>query len=156
MLSDAQFELYHVSPDKKLQIDMMLEDRRRARMESTRLSSPGASPGAIRPPPGLTSPAGVVKSNHQSAAFMLPPRLNQVTYASSETCPSPGYSTAGRTDVDFGSSPSLSGSRPQIPPLSLFCSREGSNNSVYEQGDEEIEAELQELGGQMVGSILDF
>ena len=34
MLSDAQFELYNVSPDKKLQIDMMLEDRRRARMES--------------------------------------------------------------------------------------------------------------------------
>lgn len=153
-LSDAQFELYNVSPDKKLRIEILLQDRRRARMGP---SSPGASPGAIRPPPGLTSPAGVVNSGPQAVAFASPPRLiNQATYASSETRPSPGYSTAGRTDVDFGRSPSLSGSNSQIPPLSLLSSYEGSKNSVYEQGDEEIEAELQELGGQMVGSILDF
>ena len=149
-LSDSQFELYNVSSDQKLRIAMMLEARRRARVGSTLfpLLSP-SSPSAIRPPPGLSAPREIAEFVNRM--IVPPPCLNQTTYAS-ESSSSVGYLN-DRTDVDFGGSPSLTG-KPRLP--SLLSSYDVSNDSLYEQGDEEIEAELQELGGQMVGSLLDF
>lgn len=152
-LSDAQFELYNVSPDQKLRIDMLLEARRRARQELTRSPTATSPATPIRPPPGLTAPSSNAENYLQpTTALSSPPRLHtQVSYTTSDSSPSCGYMTqTTRTDVDFGGT-------PQIPSLSHapFYGNAG-NNSLYEQDDEEIEAELQELGGQMVGSVLDF
>jgi hypothetical protein len=126
-LSDAQFELYNVTPDKKARIDIMLHAR-------TRGGSSVYHP-PIRPPPGLGS------KNDQ--LLLSPPRLNH------------GYDAR---ESNFGynvglSHQSLGGTNLQLP--SLLQSYNVSNNSLYDEEDQ-IEAELQELGGQMVGSILDL
>lgn len=152
-LSDAQFELYNVSPDEKHRIDMMLEARRRVRAEATLVSSTAGS--SIRPPPGLSVPPA--DNANQTTVRLSPPCLNPATYTSESGIPPVGYMATSRTDVDFGSSPPMSGSNTQqIPSLSLLSSYNVSNSGIGEQADEEIEAELQELGGQMIGSVLDF
>jgi hypothetical protein len=147
-LSDAQFEIYNVSSDQKLRVDMMLEARRRARVEAAFASSPRSS---VRPPPGLMAP-----TVNQSATLLSPPRLNPATYSSESDIPSVGYMATSRTDIDFGrSSPMGGGSQTlQVPSLSSFSTYQGPSNGSRD--DEEIEAELQELGGQMIGSVLDF
>jgi hypothetical protein len=147
-LSDAQFEIYNVSSDQKLRVDMMLEARRRARVEAAFASSPRSS---VRPPPGLMAP-----TVNQSATLLSPPRLNPATYSSESDIPSVGYMATSRTDIDFGSSPPMGGEIQtlQVPSLSSFSTYQGPSNGSRD--DEEIEAELQELGGQMIGSVLDF
>jgi hypothetical protein len=126
-LSDAQFELYNVTPDKQARINCMLHAR--ARGGSSVPNPP------IRPPPGL----GV--KNDQ--LLLSPPRLNN------------GYDVR-RSNFGYNvglSHRSLGGTNLQLP--SLLQSYNVSNNSLYDEEDQ-IEAELQKLGGQMVGSILDF
>ena len=89
---------------------------------------------AIRPPPGLTA--------NESPLLMSPPRLNHAVEK-----PPPGYPSPH--DARFGTN---------VPSLSLLSSYDGSSHVGTEDDEENsrIEAELQELGGQMVGSILDF
>ena len=135
-LSDAQFELYNVSPDQKLRIEMMLEARRRARAEATFASSPRLS---IRPPPGLSVP-----TVNQSAALQSPPRLNPATYSSESSIPSVGYMATNRTDIDFGSSPPMGGGNQTLQVPSLLSTYRAPNNGSRD--DEEIEAELAGTG----------
>jgi hypothetical protein len=126
-LSDAQFELYNVTPINQARINVMLHSRARD-------GSSGCNP-TIRPPPGLG-----VKNDR---LLLSPPRLNH------------GYDVR-RSNFEYNvglSHQSLGGTNLQLPSLLQSCNL--SNNGLYDEEDQ-IEAELQKLGGQMVGSILDF
>jgi hypothetical protein len=132
-LSDAQLELYNVTPEKMARINWMLGARDACSSPTTFSSAHAAS--RIRPPPGL-----IAKSNDP----LSPSRLNQAVGHDARE-----LRLRYRTDVGFGQS----GTKLELP--SLLQSYNVSTNSLYDEEDQ-IEAELQELGGQMVGSILDF
>lgn len=141
-LSDAQFELYNVTPDKMARINWMLAARDGyGGCSATSYSS--AHPAApIRPPPGLAA------KNSDDPLRLSPPRLNQSVGHDDARELNFGY----RSDGGFGQS---LGRSKQLQLPSLLQSYNVSNNSLCDEEDQ-IEAELQELGGQMVGSILDF
>lgn len=132
-LSDAQLELYNVNPEKMARINWMLGACDACSSPTTLSSAHAAS--RIRPPPDLIA---------KSSDPLSPSRLNKAVGHDARE-----LRLRYRTDVGFGQS----GTKLELP--SLLQSYNVSTNSLYDEEDQ-IEAELQELGGQMVGSILDF
>ena len=173
-LTDTDYDYYCVTPMKRQEIRMFLEYRKNHEMmrRSQQQLSPMHAKGILRPPPGLqlpiepsgfsgSSPFGSTEHSANVSSSSLNSSLmnTHVAYDSNFSKTSHHdlpQCTNGRelrnnnpSDVDSYSVP-LS-----LPPVSYF-NQTAQEYSAPMSNDDEIEANLRELGGRMVGSILDF
>ena len=118
--------------------------------------APSTPPKLLRAPPGLCLPPQQVEqsqngpSSHRIGEFLLPPSYGPyVPVLPSAPAPPPGLLVPAGSTLPSGNSSPLGfhGSLGSVVPDNPF-QRE-------EESEAQIEAELQELGGRMIGSILD-
>lgn len=175
-LTEGQYERYKIGEGKRKEIGMMLEARR-IRMERENLvakrqgqAQPTAST-VVRPPPGFGRAAGAetvtMKQQPTFLSASAPGLNNSLTSQPTNLLPTVSDNEGGSA-LSGGRLPTNQVPAPQLaPPPSSACTfpivsyggnAEHTIHEGIEQDDESsrIEADLQELGGQMVGSILDF
>lgn len=178
-LSKEKYESYHIGDAKQAEISIMLDARFR-RLTGGNVGSKlqAWNAAVVRPPPGLENVCrespGTVGTN---AAFDGGQQQQHLPLFASSTLPSCTGSSSGAGFVLPGMGVNLSDSRarcdtgeswasscddatkvatPSPSPLPRpFTHVEDLVEEVLDD-DSKIEADLQELGGQMVGSILDF
>mmetsp|Transcript_40374 Transcript_40374/g.121655 ORF Transcript_40374/g.121655 Transcript_40374/m.121655 type:complete len:975 (-) Transcript_40374:246-3170(-) len=180
-LTKEKFELYNIGDAKQAEISIMLEARRRRLAGETGGSQKKSwNIAPVRPPPGLENAYrenhGIVGTNaiadvqHSPPFFASSSTLVSGAATGSGAGTSTGYmlsmrnvnSSESRVRCDTGESwtSSCDDATKVAPPLSPlprpFTHVEDLVNEEGHDDDSKIEADLQELGGQMVGSILDF
>ncbi|OEU16331.1 hypothetical protein FRACYDRAFT_261206 [Fragilariopsis cylindrus CCMP1102] len=142
------------------------------------ISSPGLNPFASSssnikplPPPGFQEKAnvGLLHNNNEDILMTAPPKLFDTSpHVINDWRTAEDSSTAAAASMMMTSSPQRVVLSPEFFQSSSstgtiqenpFCNNNNSNTvstPTYRRDNSQIEAELQELGGQMAGSILDF
>jgi len=122
----------------------------------------GGSSSSINPPPGLMQESSSSSRSSVVHSFVVQQQMASGSVSQS-VGDSGGRGGGGNGDSSIFSGLSLPpGSSPMFRPTKIPLNSVKDNPFLDEQvgggGDdiEQIEAELQELGGQMVGSVLDF
>ena len=141
------------------------------------ISSPGLNPFASSssnikppPPPGFqeTANVGLLHNNNEDILMTAPPKLFDTSpHVINDWRTAEDSSTAAAASMMMTSSPQRVVLSPEFFQSSSstgtiqenpFCNNNSNTVSTptYRRDNSQIEAELQELGGQMAGSILDF
>jgi len=169
-LTVGQFESYNIGPAKQAEILAMLAARRHRKKEEEELAKrqrqQQMKASVLRPPPGLElardgpgcRPIAVAGGSHQwqqELPFLSSTESSSVSGSSHQLSGmAANFPSSLRTRCDTGESLlSIEDTKPHTP---CFANFPQSLNNQAQEDDSKIEADLQELGGQMVGSILDF
>ena len=163
-----------LSPETPADLDCGLWDTGSSGFNNSTQSTPQRP---LRAPPGLPTPAAILNTpirssnedlydpintpsnNHNTAPAMIPITPSFGTPITSQNNSVPyswsgmGMGNAATSTGDVSSRKDGHRSAVQENP---FAVESMYTNTNYDDADYRIEAELQELGGQMIGSVLDF
>ena len=164
-LSNSQFHQLGVSPEEQARIRWLLDLRKQSRtgQQQQQHSTLRSSTAALPPPPGL-SLESVIHNNNNDAnnnttTTMSPTDGTTIVHSPAVVqTPSPYNPFATSfypTDNPFAVQPQSSFRTVPIMTTTTTESFPSTMNTA-QKDERRIEAELQELGGQMVGSILDY
>lgn len=177
-LTPTEYEMYKIGPGKQAEIGAMLEARRRrqeqekqaAQQQQRQWSAP-----VVRPPPGFSREEVAMGRNGGDGPTVAPVGVAESQLPFLSSAGGSGYGLTDlqqnqtrdqRVSLSHGNESSFSGLVDGVGvglngvsgtfTQVAFGGVEHSTRVQEQEDSSKIEADLQELGGRMVGSILDF